>query len=157
IPDVEGEPAAGQTIIWDDEDETWVPGASGGTIARIGMAGDSSNNAFDVSHISLRNGLQFVRSTDGVIFLEVRLGGTGTSTEVARRDHRHRRHSSHPLPISPGGYLSSGTRPLTSTSLVLPEGVEYEVRTTLRMQLRGGDPGPCYYTATITTGGVSKT
>lgn len=58
--------------------------------------------------------------------------------------------------FAPGGYMSSGSRALTSTPVTLANGIEYLVVATLNMQMRGADPGACYYRLTVTIDGNAR-
>lgn len=94
---------------------------------------------------------------EGIVYLRLRWGGSGSSTTVSRSDHRHALPTPVRVTTAPSGYMSSGTRSLGSTSVTLADGIPYVVEAELYGQLRGADPGPAYYTLSINIGGNTFT
>lgn len=88
-----------------------------------------------------------------IAYLDVQFAGSGSAFTAARSDHSHTTAGTVVATFAPGGYMSSGTRPLTSTSVVLAAGVSYLVQTRLNMQIRGADAGQCYYRLALTVDG----
>lgn len=154
IPDVSGSPTNGQLIAWDADTEQWIfrSPPSGITV------NDGDDMVANVWGISFDNGLVSAESTvlPGFMGVGVRFGGTGTSPEVARRDHRHTVPTIMRVPFGPAAYMSSGSRTLASTSVTLLSGVTYLVKTKINMQMRGADPGACYYRLNLTIDGNSR-
>lgn len=158
IPDVVGTPSDGDVLIYNGADAEWQPGA---IEAGLGAVYDASDTLVmeDVRAITAKAGVTARAGTGSDpnhAVIEVQFDGTGTSNKAARADH-----TSSPIvaareEFGPAAYMSSGTRSLKSTSITLADGVRYLVVATLTMQMRGADPGPCYYRQTLTIGGVSQ-
>lgn len=140
--------ADGLTLVWDESAQVWKPGTSGGTIARIGNAG-TEDNSYDVNYISLRNGLRFVASAPGVVFVEA-ITGTTLGT-LASGAHTHQIRPGDPFPFPATGSLSSGSRSLVSGTVTgLDPARTYVIWGTLKVQLRGEGTGAGYSTPRIT-------
>ena len=158
IPNVNAAtPDDGDALLYDEASNTWIPGASGGTIATV--RGDSTT-INDVPEIVAWRGIQVqTGGTPGAAYMSVVFagsGGVGTYT-AAKSDHDHPLPLITREPISPGGYLSGGTRNLASTNVTLLDGYSYLIEAKVNMQVRGGDPGPCYYRFNITIDGNTRT
>lgn len=77
--------------------------------------------------------------------IHVALEGTGSSARPARSDHTHNNPAHTRVRFAATGYMSSGTRSLVSTTVTLLAGIQYRVKATLKVQMRGADAGACYY------------
>lgn len=82
--------------------------------------------------------------------LNTALGGKASAS------HSHTTPSIVRSTFGAGGYMSSGSRSLTSTPVTLASGIEYLVVATLNMQMRGADPGACYYRLSVVIDGNTR-
>ena len=158
IPDVVGTPTAGQALVYDGTDSRWEPTTVGLPVAATSFGTTVED---DIRFINTAFGLTasgdepfpgFPRVT-----LEVDFAGTGSVPTVARSDHWHNVYAPTRATFGPMGYMSSGTRSLGSTSVVLPAGIWCIVKAKINMQIRGGDPGACYYQLRLTINGDART
>lgn len=135
VPDVAASsPSNGQVLTWNGSN--WVP-----TTPVNAVTGVTDSASVDLTLSS------------GNISAVVKYGGSGSATTAARSDHAHTTPSTVVATFGPGGYMSSGSRPLASTSVVLASGVTYLVQTRLNMQMRGADAGQCQYRMALTVDG----
>lgn len=156
IDDIMSGATAGQVPIKQSSGE-WGPGVID---AGIRMRTDADSEVVaNATTIWARAGVAAVEeaSNPNLVYLTVQFGGTGTTQLAARSDHNHTLTSPTRATFGPQAYMSSGTRNLTSTSVVLPAGITCVVKARLNMQMRGGDPGPCYYQLRLTINGNART
>lgn len=158
VPDVNTTAASdGNVLVYDSDTNTW--GASPGALP-LSVTADGEPMADNVSIVDAGTGL--LKSNDVVFgrnraLLSVNFGGTGSSGEVARRDHTHTAPSAARATFNATGYLSTGSRTLATTTVVLAAGVQYLVKATLKPQMRGADSGSAYFTMTTTINGNART
>lgn len=136
VPDVTGTPVAGDVLVYDGT--TWVtqdpaPAMTVTDTGSVDLTLDGSDLSADVIY-----------------------AGSGSESTASRSDHTHANHAPTRETFTPGGYLSSGTRPLASTTVALTPGVSHVVKARLNMQVRGADPGACYYRLTVTINGNAR-
>lgn len=134
----------GYVLMWNAADSVWDVGLVQSGLTRVR---DWDTDIGDGPYPSLQTVPPVYASQhpgDPSVF---RIGvnvGTTAST-VAAGNHVHPLPSRFVEPISPGGYMSGGTRSLASRNVTLPAGKSCRVEARIDMQVRGGDPGPCYY------------
>lgn len=160
IPDVDAaSPVDGDTLVFDGATQTWRPGAAGGTISQVRQSWGANPTVVDATAIRTLPGLSVIINgpEPTVAYLQPSFGGTGSATNVARSDHSHTTPSMFRPEFGPTGYMSGGSRVLATTNVALANGVAYRVDAALKMQVRGGDPGPCYYTQTVEIDGNART
>lgn len=148
--------ADGLTLVYDstlfDGAGGWKPGSIQGAVSRITNAG-TADDARDVTWLSLRNGVEFVESAPGVVFVQLTYGGTGAANLPARWDHTHAMPPDWPLDIAASGDLSSGTRTLVSGAVGLAADREYLLTARLVFDARGSGAGAGFATARIVLNG----
>lgn len=155
IPNVTApSPTNGQVLLWNGT--AWVPGAISGSVARVDDH-TSTQVEPDVNRLTFHLGLTASRSGSGWAAVSVRYGGTGTAVTAARSDHAHNNPAPTRATFGPQAYMSSGTRRLQSTNVTLASGISYVVKARLNMQMRGADPGACYYQLRLTINGNART
>lgn len=131
-------PANGNVLTWNGT--AWVASAPSSAVSGV-----ADTTSVDMTLAS------------GVLSGAVKYAGTGTAATAARSDHDHLTYEPHRATFGPQAYMSSGTRNLASTSVVLTNGVYHVVRAKVNVQMRGGDPGPCYYQLRLTINGNART
>lgn len=147
-------PSSGQVLAWNGS--AWEPVALTGGMAQI-WDGDEFSGPYDrLNPIAPLYLLDDDPVQPGMAKLGVQLGGIGVSNLPARSDHTHTNPAPARTTFGPGGYLSSGTRTLASTNVTLAAGISYVVEATLRVQMRGADPGACYYRASVSIAGNTR-
>lgn len=148
-----------QALIYDSGTGAWGPGTPpAGYVSQIVKSGDASTAQNNVSQIVLVSGLTTAYGgSEGSAYILPVYGGSGTAATIARSDHTHTTPTSSRATFAPGGYMSSGTRSLTSTTVTLLADITYRVKATLNMQMRGADPGACYYRLSVTVNGNTRT
>lgn len=82
--------------------------------------------------------------------------GTTAGTFAAGM-HAHALPSERVVPFGATGYLSSGSRQLTTFTVTTDATKNHYLRVDLNLQIRGGDDGACYYRLQINAGGSVKT
>lgn len=146
----------GQTIIYDEETGQFAPGISGGTVARID-AGGAATARLDVGWIRLQGGLTVEAHPTVPTVTIIRPAYGAAANTIAEGNHTHALPTTTHTDIPAQGYMSSGTRSLASTSVVLPAGKSCKVEAEIKpLQIRGGDPGPCHYRLTLTIDGNQR-
>lgn len=158
VPDVDTSGVAeGDTLLWD----ATANGGAGGWITAVPSPGLTLYNAtdlgtpYEVDNLYVGSGIQ-VTEVLGITGLVPAYGGTGSANSVARSDHAHTVPSLVRSTFGQGGYLGSGSRSLASVNATLADGIEYLVVATLNMQMRGADPGACYYRLSVTIDGDTR-
>lgn len=155
IPNVSADsPDDGDTLVYNDATDMWESGSVSGAIARV----DDHNSAQvepDVHRLTFDAGLTARRAGAGWAAASVRFAGSGSASTAARSDHTHTIMENGRAEFGPQGYMASGTRQLVSTSLPLAS-KSYRIYVALRVQVRGGDPGPCYYRLAVTIDGNTR-
>lgn len=159
IPNVNAPtPADGDALVYDEGSGEWVA-ASPGDPLTVKQPG-SGLTVPNVRTIVAWRGVDIETSDqDNTVFLQGQFAGSGGAATytAAKSDHTHPVPLITREPISPGGYLSGGTRNLASTNVTLLDGYSYLIEAKVNMQVRGGDPGPCYYRFNITIAGNTRT
>ena len=156
VQDVTPGQTEGEVLQWDSTAEVWEPGPVAGKLTRV-QNQSNSVGANDVGVLILQPGLTLTPDT-GFVYIAPSFAGSGAQNQVARSDHNHTTPTPVRAAIVPQGYQSTGTRALATTSVVLPAGVSCVVRARLSgFQIRGADPGQCYYQLRITIDGNSRT
>lgn len=147
-------PANGNVLTWDGT--AWVANtaASGIPTVRTDWVEKSYAN---ITTLRTGVGLNISQPSPNNVLLEVITLGSGASSAAARSDHTHTLIAPVRATYGPMGYMSSGTRALGSTSVVLPAGIACIVKARLNMQMRGSDTGQCYYQLRLTINGNSRT
>lgn len=145
----------GDALVYDEETGLLVPGTAGGTLAYVQDRG--ADLMEDVERINFGGGLHAVPNQSHPNTVNVAsVFGTSANT-VAEGDHTHVLPTTYREPIIPQDYMSSGTRPLASRAVTLPAGKSCLVEAWLApLQVRGADPGPCYYRLSLTIAGNTR-
>lgn len=147
--------ADGDVLVWD---------AAAG-VFRVGSVADpiEIDDGFAINRFGPVTLIEFVRgltvaqhpSLPYIAIVEP-LYGTSANT-VAEGNHAHGLPTTTRAPITPQGYMSSGTRQLASTNVTLPAGKTCLVKAEIApMQIRGADPGPCYYQLSLAINGNTR-
>lgn len=151
--------ADGHPLVYDAGTASWVAGdLQAGYIAQVIEAGDPSTAQNEIQQVAVGNGLTVVPNGTGSALIIPEYAGSGVEDKPARWDHTHTLVSPKRVAITPAGYLSSGSRALASTTVTLAGGLQHIVKARLaHFQVRGADPGACYYTVSLTINGNTRT
>lgn len=146
---------SGQYLRWTGA--AWTPATVATGLTEVVKAGDAGTSQLNVNRLVLQGPLTTSSAGTGSAYISVNYGASGTSSNVARADHAHNVYTPTRGVFTPGGYMSSGTRNLTSVNVTLPAGITCTVKARLNMQMRGADPGACYYRLAIAIDGNTRT
>ena len=154
LDDVDATGAAG-TVLVKQADGTWKAGSVAEPMEAD--AGDVATRFGPVTILSIRDGLSLEQHATVPNLAIIRPDyGAGTN-QIPRGTHSHQLPSRLVEPITPGGYMSGGTRSLATRNVTLPAGKSCQVEARIDMQVRGGDPGPCYYRLHLAIDGNTRT
>lgn len=148
-------PANGQFLMWNGS--AWVPATVSSGISLRAKNWDvvTPNMTVLIPGAGLTSEDEPSNTTHG--YLAVNFAGSGSASTASRSDHAHTNPVPTRAPFGPQAYMSSGTRNLGSTSVVLPNGISCVVKSKINMQMRGADPGACYYQLRLTINGNART
>lgn len=148
-------PAVDQVLKWNGT--AWVPGAPGRIVQLRRQNLDIVVPELGV--IAAGDGLAVSQDGGNPLYgrIAVAYAGTGSSAFAARSDHYHTAPLTFRYTFAPAGYMSSGTRTLVTNNVTLLDRIGYHVKATLRGQIRGADPGACYYRLSVTINGNTRT
>lgn len=161
IPNVTDNATTGQSIV-KQADGSWA-GANVG----LPISATQHDNPFPAgsgSNIRTINvyGYGLTPTVDDVLGhnrlnLQVKFGGTGASSSVARADHTHQIFADREFLVSPSGTLSGGTRTLVNSSITgLDPARTYIIKGTLYLHARGDGTGASYVRPRVTINTNSK-
>lgn len=151
IPDVNGAPVDGDTLVYDAATNEWSPAAIPNGIR---VSPDAEDDPWPgVNLMIFTGGLSAVRSSlyPNIVTVVPNVTGSGTSYAMARVDHTHAIRLPARVPFPATGSHSAGTRSLTTQTISgFDPSRTYNVWGELRGDLRGEGTGAGYSRPRIT-------